>query len=171
MGKSATARALQAIAARPFLHVAMDAFLDMLPAAMLGHPDGLIFETLQQEGKPSVAIRTGPVVERAMLGMRHAIAAMAAQGNDLVVDDVMTRPGEDQEYRALLSRFNVRLVSLFAPLEVLEARERQRGDRTPGLARWQYERVHRGVAYDLTIDTSLTSPTENACRIRDAFGL
>jgi len=36
VGKSSTARALQAITAEPFLHVAMDAFLDMLPPTMLG---------------------------------------------------------------------------------------------------------------------------------------
>lgn len=171
VGKSSTARALQAITAEPFLHVAMDAFLDMLPASLLGHPDGLVFETTQDQGQPSVAVRTGPVLDRAMRGMRHAIAAMAAQGNNLVVDNVMIRDGQDREYRALLSGFNVRLVGLFAPLDVLEARERQRGDREIGLARWQYERVHRGKSYDLEIDTAATTPLENAQRIRDAFGL
>ncbi len=74
VGKSTTARALQKITAQPFLHVAMDAFLDMLPEAMFGDPDGLVFETIQDQGKPSVAIRTGPIVERAMRGMRYAIS-------------------------------------------------------------------------------------------------
>lgn len=171
VGKSSTARALQAITAEPFLHVAMDTFLDMLPASMLGHPDGLVFETTQDQGQPSVAVRTGPVLDRAMRGMRHAVAAMAAQGNNLIVDNVMIRDGQDREYRALLSGFNVRLVGLFAPLDVLEARERQRGDREIGLARWQYERVHRGKSYDLEIDTTATTPLENAQRICDAFGL
>lgn len=171
VGKSSTARALQAITAEPFLHVAMDAFLDMLPASLLGHPDGLVFETIQDQGRPSVAVRTGPVLDRAMRGMRHAVASMATQGNNLIVDNVMIRDGQDREYRALLSGFNVRLVGLFAPLDVLEARERQRGDREIGLARWQYERVHRGKFYDLEIDTAATTPLENAQRIRDAFGL
>ena len=31
VGKSSMAKALQAITSKPFLHVAMDAFLDMLP--------------------------------------------------------------------------------------------------------------------------------------------
>ncbi len=171
VGKTSTARALQRITAEPFLHVAMDAFLDMLPKAMLGHADGLIFEAEQDQDQPSVAIRTGPVVDRAMRGMRHAIVAMAAQGNNLVVDDVMTKEGQDQEYRALLSGFDVRLVGLFAPLDVLEARERQRGDRQIGLARWQYERVHRGRSYDLEIDTAAATPLETARRICDVFGL
>ena len=171
VGKTSTARALQAVAAAPFLHVAMDAFLAMLPEALLSHPDGLIFERVEEQGMPSVVIRTGPVLERAMRGMRHAIAAMAAQGNNLVVDVVMTEEGRDREYRALLSGCDVRLVGLFAPLDVLEARERQRGDREIGLARWQYGRVHRGVAYDLEIDTTATSPLGNARLIQRAFGL
>jgi chloramphenicol 3-O phosphotransferase len=74
--------------------------------------------------------------------MRHAVAAMAAQGNNLIVDEVMIG-GKEKEYRALLSRFDTRFVGLFAPLDVLEAREHARGDRETGLARWQYERVHQ----------------------------
>ena len=170
-GKSSTARALQEICARPFLHVAMDAFLDMLPEAMFGHADGLIFETLEEDGQPSVAIRTGPVMDAAMRGMRQAIAAMAGQGNHLIVDDVILDPADEAEYRAVLSRFEVRFVGLFAPLETLEARERARGDRQIGLARWQYHRVHQGRTYDLEIDTSATTPAQNAVLIRDAFGL
>jgi chloramphenicol 3-O phosphotransferase len=142
----------------------------MLPAKMFGDPDGLVFETILDQGKPSVLIRTGPVVERAMQGMRHAIAAMAATGNNIVVDDVMMGP-EEREYRTLLSRFDVRLVGLFAPLEVLEARERERGDREIGLARWQHDRVHRDITYDLEIDAAATTPLENAQQICDAFGL
>jgi chloramphenicol 3-O phosphotransferase len=172
VGKSSTARALQAITAEPFMHVAMDAFLEMLPAGMFGNPEGYVFETVvDDEGKPCVIIRTGSVLERAMKGMRHAIAAMAGQGINLVVDDVMFGQGEAREYRALLSRFDLRFVGLFAPLEVVEARERARGDRDLGLARWQHDRVHREVTYDLEIDTMASTPAENARRICDAFGL
>lgn len=170
VGKSSTARALQAITAEPFLHVAMDAFVDMLPAKMFGDPEGLVFETVLDQGRPSIVISSGPVMARAMRGMRQAVAAMAGEGNNLIVDDVMLG-GEADEYRALLSGFDVRLVGLFAPLEVLEARERARGDREIGLARWQYGRVHQGVAYDLRIDAATSTPQENAMRIRDAFRL
>lgn len=171
VGKSATARALQAIAARPFLHVAMDAFIGMLPTRLVGHPDGLTFETTPDYGSPSTAVRSGPVLERAMRGMRHAVAAMAEQGNDLIVDEVMFGSDKAREYRTLLARFDVRFVGLFAPLDVLEARERARGDREAGLARWQYHRVHRDMVYDLQMDTATTTPLENAQRICDAFGL
>lgn len=171
VGKSSTAKALQAMTSTPFLHIAMDAFLDMLPEKLLAHPDGLLFEATQDDGKPVIAIRSGPVLERAMRGMRHAVAAMAAQGNNLIVDEVMIKPGIAREYRDLLRPFDLRLVGLFAPLEVLEARERARGDREVGLARWQYGRVHRDITYDLEVDAAAAAPVECARLIRNTFGL
>ena len=169
-GKSSIARALQTITAAPFLHVQMDAFIDMLPVALQDHADGFSFETILEDGKPSVVIRSGPVGARAMRGMRHAIAAMAGQGNDLIVDDVIFND-EIAEYVELLSDFDLHLVGVMAPLEVLEARERQRADRLPGLARWQYERVHKGIRYDLEIDSSSATPLECARRIQQEFHL
>ena len=171
VGKTSTAKALQGITTRPFLHVAMDAFIDMLPERMIGHPDGLTFETVADEGRSTVIIRSGPVVVRAMRGMRHAIAALAAAGNDLIVDDVILDADKAREYRDLLAAFVPRFVGLFAPLDVLEAREHARGDRLPGLARWQFDRVHRGISYDLEIDTSVMTPLVCAEQIRNAFDL
>ena len=170
VGKSSIAKALQTITTETFLHVSMDAFMDMMPAASFEHPDGVTFETIQEDGKPSVVIRTGPVAERVFRGMRHAVAAMAAQGNNMILDEVLLE-GEKREYPALLAPFELHLVGVFAPLEVLEARERERGDRMIGLARWQYERVHRDMTYELEIDTSSATPMECAELIKRRFGL
>ena len=169
-GKSSIARALQTITAAPFLHVQMDAFLNMLPEALQDHADGFSFETVQEDGKPSVVIRSGPVGARTMRGMRHAIAAMAGQGNNLIIDDVIFND-EIAEYVELLSGFDLHLVGVFAPLEVLEAREAARANRLPGLARWQYPRVHKGIDYDLEVDTSQLTPLECARRIQQEFRL
>ncbi len=169
-GKSSIAKALQTITPAPFLHVQMDAFLDMLPEALQDHADGFSFETVLEDGKPSVVIRSGPVGARTMRGMRHAIAAMAGQGNNLIVDDVIF--GDEMgEYRALLSGFDLHLVGVMAPLEVLEAREATRADRLPGLARWQYPRVHKGIGYDLEVDSSRLTALECARRIQQEFRL
>ena len=170
VGKSSTAKALQAMALEPMAHVAMDSFLEMLPARMFGHPDGYIFETQISDGHPIVVIHSGPVMERLLEGMRHAVAALAQQGNSLIVDDVMFSGGEAKTYRRLVSpHADLHLVGLHAPLEVLEQRERDRGDRELGLARWQVDRVHQGIAYDLEIDTSLLTPNEVAAKICRAF--
>jgi chloramphenicol 3-O phosphotransferase len=148
----------------------MDQFIEMMPPGLVGDPAGLVFETIDDGGKPSVAITMGPDFERLMTGMRHAIAAMAEQGNNLIVDDVLLAD-EARQYRALLSAHALRFVGLHASLEVLERRERERGDRLIGLARGQYERLHRNIAYDLEIDTAAVTPAQAAQAIRDAFGL
>ena len=169
-GKSSIARALQTITAEPFLHVAMDAFLEMMPPRCWDHADGITFETVQQDGKPSVVIRSGPVADRLLRGMRQSIAAMAREGNNLIVDDVLIGD-EMADYAALLADFNFRTVGVFAPLDVLEARERERGDRLIGLARWQYDRVHRGRRYDLELDTGNAAPMECARLVKQQFDL
>ena len=169
-GKSSIAKALQAITRDVFLHVQMDAFFDMLPEASIGHPDGVTFETIQDGDHPSVIIRSGPLAQRAFRGMRHAVAAMAAQGNDLIVDEVLL--GETwTEYARLLAPFQVFLVGVRARLDTLEAREQARGDRLIGLARWQFDRVHNGMVYDLEIDTDHASPMECAALIKQTFNL
>jgi chloramphenicol 3-O phosphotransferase len=169
-GKSSIAKALQTITAEPFLHVAMDAFLDMMPARYWDHPDGLAFETVHQDGKPAVVIKSGPVVDRTLLGMRHAVAAMARAGNNLIVDDVLLE-NEMAEYASLLADVTFHAVGVFAPLDVLEARERERGDRLIGLARWQYDRVHQGRRYELELDTSKATPAECALLVKQRFDL
>jgi len=177
VGKGSVARALQAITAAPFLHVEMDAFLAMLPERYLNHPEGLSFETLEEGGRPSVAVRSGPLAERALKGMRHAVAALAAAGNNLIVDEVLFGDVETEygnavaEYRALLAPYRLVMVGVFAPLDVIEEREARRGDRAAGLARWQFDRVHRGMVYDLEIDTAVTPPEACAEAIKQRFWL
>ena len=72
---------------------------------------------------------------------------------------------------ATLTDFEVHHVGVFAPLDVLGARERRRGDRLIGLAHWQYRRVHAGMRYDLEVDTSHATPMECAERIKREFHL
>jgi chloramphenicol 3-O phosphotransferase len=169
-GKSATARALQEMASIPLLHFSMDSFLEMLPERLFNHADGLTFKASQVDGKPIISIEVGQVGRKLLSGMRHAVAAMAHQGNSLIVDDVMLND-EATEYRALLDGYEVRFVRLNAPLDVLEEREGLRGDRDIGLARGQYDIISRGDGYDLEVDTSVNTPFQTAKLLVDAFGL
>lgn len=171
-GKSSIARALQEITAEPFLHFSMDLFLEMLPPRYFDHPDGLVFETITEDDHPSVVIHEGEISRRTLRGMRQAAAAMAAAGNNLIIDDVMIGAGEARDdYARLLAPYRLHWVGVHAPLDVLEARERQRADRMIGLARWQFPRVHAGMRYDLDLDTSKVSPQEAALKIKATFGL
>jgi chloramphenicol 3-O phosphotransferase len=171
VGKSSTAKALQKIANEYFLHVPGDAFLDMIPAKLWNHSDGISFKQIGGPDGREVTIEMGDVALRVFSGMRGAVAALARRGNHLIVDDVMLSADDQREYFAFLGDFDFRFVGMFAPLEILEERERVRGDRLPGLARWQYDRVHHGINYDLEIDTSKHSPHECARLIASAFKL
>ena len=102
--------------------------------------------------------------------MRHAIVSMAECGNHIIADDVFFGQ-EDVEYRRLLKPYNLRLVGLFASLEIVQKREKARGDRHIGLAKGQFERVHKGRHYDLEIDTNSISPEQIAKQICDTFDL
>jgi chloramphenicol 3-O phosphotransferase len=169
-GKSSTARALQEIATVPLLHFSMDSFLDMLPEKLFDHPDGIVFKRSQIDGSPAVSIEVGIVCRRLLSGMRQSVVAMAQSGNSLVVDDVMLG-NQANEYRALLKGYCVRFVRFTAPLDVLEERERLRGDREIGLARGQYDLIRRGHGYDLEVDAWANTPIQIAQQIREAFEL
>ena len=117
------------------------------------------------------AVKSGPVLEAAMRGMRGAVVAMAETGNDLIVDEVLWDSEALADYRRQLRPFDFHVVALHAPLDVIEQRERQRGDRDLGLARWQYDKVHGGMSYDLELDTSVATPDELAAKIKAAFAL
>lgn len=169
VGKSSVAKALQQMLPRPFLHVQMDSFMEMLPLPYWDHESTFSFNAeLNETGEQFIRIDTGDVGHRLMRGMRAAIVAMAREGNDLILDDVMLGD-ELREYRKLLSPFNVFAVGLHASLDVLEQRERDRQDRLIGLARGQYNVVHKGKDYDFEVETSATSPEEIATLIVDRF--
>ena len=169
-GKSSLARALQAVAAQPFLHVQMDTFLEMMPPRCADNPEGLQILPLEGVDPPEVMIRTGPYAARVLRGMRHAIAAMANEGINLIVDDVMLDK-EQGEYQALLAGHDVAYVKVHATLEASERREVARGDREIGQVRWQYGRVHAHVSYDLEVDTTDRSPDACARYLAAALNL
>ena len=165
VGKGSVAAALQAaFLDEPLLHVAMDTFFEMLPARTVGTPDGLQFEVHIEDRHPSVRAFCGPAAERTWAGMRVSTGVLAEAGNGLIIDDV-AEASEIGDYRRILQSYSPLFVGLTAPLAVLEERERSRGDRMVGLARWQHERVHRDVEYDLMLDMSAHSPPEAALRI------
>ncbi len=167
-GKSTIAKELQLILPEPYLHVGIDTFLEMLPEKHMNSPDGFEFISSETDGYPVIEIKVGKAGEKLLNGMRQAIVALAEQGNHLIIDEVLI--GRDREaYELLLAPYQVYYVGVFAPLELLEVRERARGDRLIGLARGQFDLVHQGMRYDLQIDTSSMSPENCAALIVKNF--
>jgi chloramphenicol 3-O phosphotransferase len=168
VGKSSIGGAIQAASEEPWILIGIDTFLPLLGPDYLWVPmqgihgrkgrQGISFDR-QPDG--SVAVTIGPAGRRLMDGLRTAVAALVADGHDLILDLVVLDLHEQGWWRAALTGADVLWVGVECPLAVLEAREQTRGDRVLGLARAQAGAVHQGMAYDLVIDTS-TTPVEQA---------
>lgn len=115
------------------------------------------------------SIVPGPAGQRLAAGMRAAVAACARAGNDMLVDDVFVDPEWLDGWRRELAGLDWLLVGVVAPVDVLEERERARGNRIAGEARFQFDVIHSGIEYDVTVDTARQSPDECARAILSAL--
>ena len=153
------ARAVQELSEEPWLRLGIDTFWNAINERWMEHGPR------SEEGfrwLPDATIVPGPVGERLAAGMRAAIGACARQGNNVLVDDVFIDPAWLEGWRSELTDLSWLLVGVFAPLEVLEQRERARGNRIMGEARRQVDSIHAGISYDLTLDTATHSPEQCA---------
>ena len=94
-----------------------------------------------------------------------AAGALARSGLDVLVDTVFERPDCLTLATAAFAGLDYRLVGVTCAVEVLEAREKSRGDRRLGQAREQHGRVLNDLPFDLVLDTSVLSIPECVERI------
>jgi chloramphenicol 3-O phosphotransferase len=146
-GKTSIARAFQELAPRVFLNFSIDNILYTLP------PE--VRERLT---------RSDPRFMELVRAFCACVRELLALGHDLVIDHAALSRAEAELLTAAVAGHEVLLVGLDCPVEVLAERERIRGDRRPGMAAAQCDRVHRWLEYDLRIDTSRVS-TEDAARL------
>jgi chloramphenicol 3-O phosphotransferase len=171
-GKSSLARALQDMWSTPLLHVGVDTFIDMLPARFCGQGeearDGLQFVPTETQEGPVVEIRQGDYAKRLFRGMVGAIGALARTRNDVILDEVLFGDDVLRHYIRELRTQTVYFVAITCPLEIVERRERERGDRFINSARAQLPLVHGPTRqYDLKVDTSLYTPHQLALVVKD----
>lgn len=149
-GKTSIVKALQHASIEPFLDAGLDRFLWMLPGRYLERP--LWDDVL---GSATVAGATG---HRLVRGMHRAIAELSRAGNHVVADHVLVEAEWVIDAASVLGNLPAWLIGVHCPLEVLEAREKDRADRTLGQARAQFDLVHRHAVYDFEVDTSAMTP-------------
>jgi len=166
-GKTSIARAVQALAPTPYLLIGADMLGDMCPREPSGAQaaEGVAW-VVHSTSKPWLTeMRVGPWAHRLVLAHHRSIAAYARLGFDVVVDHILQEPRWLAEVATLWRDLPVLFVGVRCPLAVAEAREKARGDRRRGVARWQFERVHALARYDLEVDTAALSPEECAAGI------
>lgn len=146
-GKSSLAKSLQEEfgTERPFMHLQMDAFWDMVPSSM--------------------SVGNFP-------NMKHVIVdsteALLRRGHNVIMD-IVCPSGFLREICARLSEFDPYLVGVKASDEVLSAREQARPDRTPGQAIRQAQTIHGDTDYDSEVYTTTLTSDEAAHFVHDAF--
>jgi len=165
-GKSSLARALQDRAQETFLRVAMDDFVSMLPPGRESTKDWfpLVLGGTPEQALPRV--ENGPRGGLLLEQMRAFVGSLAARGMSVIVDEVCEAEAI-RDYRLQAGNARLVIVKVEAPLAIIEQHERERGDRLIGLARDQAGFLHRGIKYDLTVDTSTGTPDELS---REIFG-
>lgn len=111
---------------------------------------------------PNGAIESGPVFKSREHAWYQGLAAMARGEAPLILDDVFLCGAVAQAaMHETLQGLNVLWVGIRCNPAVAAARELQRPDRIPGMARKQVHSVHAGTRYDVEVDTTESSP--DAC--------
>jgi chloramphenicol 3-O phosphotransferase len=141
-GKSTLAHALRAGLDEPFLHVSSDRLVaaGMLPDR---RADGGPFDWWHQ------------VRPRFFAGFRRCLPALAAAGNDLVVEHIIEFAAWREQLAELLSDLDVFLIGVHCDADELDRRERARGDRRIGEGRSHLrDGIHTFGPYDFEVDTT-----------------
>ena len=140
-GKSTLALGLQAALREPFWHFSID---HLNVANVL----------------PKLRIEAGEFVWsdlRASFfeGFHRCLPALAAAGNNLIVEHIVETQAWMQRLVHLLTAVDVFFVGLHCPLQELERREKQRSNRRIGEARTDFETTHTFCLYDFEVLSAL----------------
>lgn len=172
-GKSSIQREIQDSFERPYLATGIDQLmLHMVPDRYLVRDVADNREVFWAEtsrdagGAPLHCLRFGPDGYRFIDGMHHTIQSLALCGNNVVVDYIALEEPWLPRLAGLLDGLTAYLVGVYAPLSVLEERAKSR-PYPAGIARAQYEVVHKHGIYDLELDTSVLSIKECAEAVRE----
>ena len=185
-GKTTLAITLQQLLPDPWHHIALDQFRDGMggryrglnsPAGTPG-ARGLNVVPVAHGNERVTEVRFGDLGKQVLRGMRRAIAAFAAEGNNVIIDDLMFEPAFLFDYVEVLAGFDVLFVGVRCPIDVVNAREAKRPGRFPGTATSHFDVVHNHCVYDIEVDTGVATPRQcaeqiiarlNAREPRDAF--
>jgi chloramphenicol 3-O phosphotransferase len=158
-GKTSIARSLQAMSTTPWLHLGIDDLIRAMPNQ--GLEDGSLLR-ISESGQVEVGREWRTLEASWYIG----IAAIAASGTGVIVDDVLLGGGVGQmRLRSAFGGLSVLWVGVRCDDDIARAREAMRPDRVVGMAESQAAVVHEGVVYDMTVDTSCSTSESCAAEI------
>lgn len=162
-GKTTLAKALQKEFDSPFIHIGIDRVIGMMPEKLNnweGQPAPLGFswkESIDKTGHLVYEIQSGPFARKMVQTLIEIVLTMARMDHYIIIDDVSFGKCQVDVWKDALKDYKVIWIGLNAPLDILEAREKERGNRMQGSARAQYFQVHKDANYDQEFDTSKNS--------------
>ena len=153
-GKSTLAQALQRSLPLPVWHYSIDHLnaANVLPQARIESGE-FPWPTLRQQFFD---------------GFHRSIPALAGAGNHLIVEHIVETQAWMNRLLALLADFDVFFIGIHCPLQELERRERQRGDRRIGETRADFEVIHTFGRYDFEC-SSFEAPDIVAAQVASAW--
>jgi chloramphenicol 3-O phosphotransferase len=155
-GKSGIARCLQAVLPDPWLALGTDTLVRAMPASMQASDAAIEFT-------PDGQVIVGPKFRTLEMAWIEGITAMAGAGARVIVDEVFLGGANSQKrWQQALAELRVLWVGVRCDSATAAGREVARGDRVLGMAVSQADAVHRGVAYDLVVDTTHAESMECA---------
>lgn len=138
-GKSTLARGIRDAIELPFWHISIDHLCDagVLPTERINKGD---FRWRDMRA---------PFFE----GYHRSLQAYASAGNNLIIEHILDTPGWQKQLAEVLAPYDMFFVGVHCPLPELIRREQARGDRPMGSAEQDFHTIHRGVSYDLEVQT------------------
>lgn len=175
-GKSTLAVKLQEIFKEPFFYYGFDSFFRMFsekfyPWGALGKTEGMYYVYRNDDnGFQLTELHLNPDFYNLYHEISPAIVkAIISKGGSVIVDEMMIYDATFSHWQKVLDGECVVYVSVKAPINVIEMREKQRGDRPVGLSKYYLDRTHKHIPYDLVVDTENESPNEIAIKISEVF--
>ena len=155
-GKTSIARCLQELMADPWLRLSIDDLIAALSSGQQGEGGVITFD-------PDGGVAVAPGFRRPEAAWLAGVAVMARTGAGVIYDDVFLGGAASQaRLRLAFEGLRVLWVGVRCDTAAATARETTRPDRVPGMAASQAEVVHRGVDYDLVVDTTGASAMASA---------
>ena len=148
-GKTTLCKQLQAALDEPYIHLEEDCF---------------VFNTYHERFLNSDL--APDIFNKTMLGYYRSLKAFLSAGHNVLADTGFYTPELFAQCARELAGERVWMVGVHCSLAELERREGVRGDRQVGIAREQHDSIHRGVVYDIEVDTTSASVGETALEIK-----
>ncbi|WP_312106519.1 AAA family ATPase [Lachnoclostridium sp.] len=149
-GKTTLSKTLQERLTEPYYYMSMDTFMYMTPEKFINN------DCDENEG----------IWLQSIINMYHTIKMYSDMGYNTIVDDVFVDDYLPLKMLEILHDYPALFVQVTCPLEELQRREKERGNRDIGLAESQLPDLYPiDKTYDITVDTHANTTVECAEKI------